>query len=254
VPNAALAQAMADAQMTGPALARAVGVDEKTVERWVSQDGRVPHPRHRWAACAALGVDEEVLWPEAIRAAVKTGPDREIAAVYPYRSACPVSLWRKLITNATSEITLAGYTSYFLWIEQPNLGAALRRKADQGCKVRFLVGDPDSEVTRHREGVEGTSLTVSTRIAVTLEQLDRLRGTGGIEARFSDRHVALSVFTFDREMIVTPHLASLPGHLSPAFHLRRCQDDGVFDRFTMHVQALWETGRDVWAGSPAPAG
>src|SRR5713226_6623609 len=154
VPNAALAQAMADAQMTGPALARAVGVDEKTVERWVSQDGRVPHPRHRWAACAALGVDEEVLWPEMIRAAVKTGPDREIAAVYPYRSACPASLWRKLITNATSEITLAGYTGYFLWIEQPNLGAALRRKAGQGCKIRFLIGDPDSEVTRHREAVE----------------------------------------------------------------------------------------------------
>jgi hypothetical protein len=237
---------MADSKMTGPALARAVGVDEKTVERWVAQDGRVPHPRHRWAACEALGVDEAVLWPEAIRAAVKTGPDREIAAVYPYRSACPASLWRKLITSATREITLAGYTSYFLWIEQPNLGAALRRKAGQGCKVRFLVGDPDSEVTRHRETVEATSLTVSTRIAVTLEQLERLRGTGGIEARFSDRHVALSVFTFDREMIVTPHLASLPGHLSPAFHLRRCQDDGVFDRFTMHVQALWDGARNVW--------
>jgi hypothetical protein len=55
-----------------------------------------------------------VLSPDAIRAAVKTGPDREVAAVYPYRSACPGSLWRKLITGAAGEITLAGYTSYFL--------------------------------------------------------------------------------------------------------------------------------------------
>jgi hypothetical protein len=246
MPNAALRQAMSNARMNELILAQRVGVDVKTVARWVAQDDRLPHPRHRWAACEVLGVDEAVLWPDAIRSAVKTGPDREVAAVYPYRSACPATLWRKLITTATREITFAGYTSYFLWIEQPNLGAALRRKAEQGCRVRFLVGDPDSEITRQREEREGTSLTVSTRIAVTLEQLERLRDVEGIEARFSDRHIALSVFAFDDDMIVTPHLANLVGHNSPAFHFHRHQDDGVFDRFLMHVNALWDEGRGVW--------
>jgi transcriptional regulator with XRE-family HTH domain len=251
VANMALRQAMADAKMTERALARRVGVDEKTVSRWVAQDGRIPHSRHRWATCEALGVDEAVLWPDAIRGAVKTGPDREIAAVYPYRATCPASLWRKLITGATNEIMLAGYTSYFLWIEQPNLGVALRRKAGQGCRVRFLVGDPESEVTRRREEQEATSFTVSTRIAVTLEQLERLRGVTGIEARFSDRHIAMSVFVFDQDAIVTPHLANLVGHDSPALHVRRCQDDGIFDRFVMHTRALWDEGRDVWVGPDA---
>ena len=246
MPNTALRQALADARMTEHALARQIGVDEKTVGRWVAHDDRIPHPRHRWAACEALGADEAVLWPDAIRAAVKTGPDREIAAVYPYRSTCPASLWRKLITAARTEITFAGYTNYFLWIEQPNLGAALRRKAAAGCRVRFLVGDPDSEVTRQREVIEATSLTVSTRIAVTLEQLERLRDVDGIEARFSDRHIALSVFSFDHDMIVTPHLSNQAGHNSPTFHVRRCQDDGVYDRFTSHVSALWDDGRGVW--------
>jgi transcriptional regulator with XRE-family HTH domain len=246
VPNQALRHAMSDAKMSEQALARRIGVDEKTVARWV-QEARVPHPRHRWAACEVLEVDEAVLWPEAIRDTVKTGPDREVAAVYPYRSACPASLWRKLITDAKTEITFAGYTNYFLWIEQPNLGSALRRKASQGCRVRFLLGDPDSEVTRQREEVEQTSLTVSTRIAVTLDELRKLRGSEGIEARFSDRHIALSVFVFDHDMIVTPHLSNLVGHNSPAFHVRRHQDDGVFDRFASHVQALWDEGRDVLA-------
>lgn len=247
--NVALRQAMADARMTEHALARRVGVDEKTIGRWVTQEDRIPHPRHRWAACEALGADEAVLWPDVIRSAVKSGPDREIAAVYPYRSAVPASLWRKLITAAQREITFAGYTNYFLWIDQPNLGGTLRRKAGQGCKVRFLVGDPGSDVTRQREQIEATPLTVSTRIAVTMEQLGHLRGTDRIEARYSDRHIALSVFTFDHDMIVTPHLASLIGHDSPALHLRRCQDDGMFDRFTLHVNALWDEGRDVWADS-----
>ena len=172
-------------------------------------------------------------------------------AVYPYRSSCPASLWRKLFTAAASQITLAGYTNYFLWIEQPNLGAALRRKASQGCKIRFLVGDPESPVTRQREEIEATSLTVSTRIAVTLEQLERLRGTERIEARFSDRHIAMSVFIFDDDMIVTPHLWNLMGHDSPALHLRRHQADGLYDRFASHVQALWDQGRDVWSSAPA---
>ena len=113
-----------------------------------------------------------------------------------------------------SEITFAGYTNYFLWIEQPNLGCPTP-KASQGCRVRFLVGDPDSEVTQQREEVEQTALTVSTRIAVTLDELRKLRGTDGIEARFSDRHIALSVFAFDNDMIVTPHLANLVGHNFP---------------------------------------
>ena len=33
--------------------------------------------------------------------------------------------------------------------------------------------------------------------------LERLRDVEGIEARFSDRHIALSVFAFDHDMIVT---------------------------------------------------
>jgi len=60
-----------------------------------------------------------------------------------------------------------------------------------------------------------------------LEQLERLKNFDRIEARFSDRHIALSVFAFDDEMIVTPHLANLVGHESPMLHLSRCQQDGA---------------------------
>ena len=93
----------------------------------------MPHPRHRWAVCDALGVDESMIWPEAVRRAIKTGPDREIAAAFPYRSSVPKSLWRSAIKNATGELTFAGYTNYFLWLEQPDLRGTLRRKAESGA-------------------------------------------------------------------------------------------------------------------------
>jgi transcriptional regulator with XRE-family HTH domain len=243
--NDALRSAMAEARLTEANLASACAVDPKTVARWVADEGRTPHPRHRWAACDALGVDESVLWPDAVRSAIKTGADREITAAYPFRSACPKLVWRRLIVGARSELTFAGYTNYFLWLEHPNLRSILRRKAEHGCRVRFLVGDPDSEVTRRREDAEGVPLTLGTRIRITLDELSKMRSTR-VEARFSDEHIGLSVFVFDADMLVTPHLANLVGHDSPMLHLSRRQDDGLFDRFAYHANELWGRGREMW--------
>ncbi|MFD4259923.1 hypothetical protein ACFWR9_20425 [Streptomyces sp. NPDC058534] len=169
--------------MSDNQLAERCGVDTKTVGRWITQTGRVPHARHRWAVSEALGEDETVLWPAATKKLVKAGPDREVAEVFPYRSACPSSLWRSLISKAERELTFAGYTNYFLWLEQ---------------------------------------------------------------ARFSSGHAYLSVFRFDDDMIVTPLLTHSVGHDAPTLHLRRHQDDGLFDRFAAHVEELWTRGTPVW--------
>jgi hypothetical protein len=187
-----------------------------------------------------------VLWPDALRNTIKTGPDREVLTVYPYRSVCPKSIWCNLINSAGSEIVLADYTNYFLWLEHPNLATLLERKARQGCKIWFVVGDPESDVTRRREEAENAPLTVSTRIRITLSEIERLRDVAGVEARYGDEHLAMSVFRFDSEMLVTPHLAKLVGHDSPLLHLRRYQDDGLFDRLAHHASELWRNGRDVW--------
>ncbi|MER7583861.1 XRE family transcriptional regulator [Kitasatospora sp. NPDC097691] len=198
-----------------------------------------------------------MIWPNSVRANVKTGHDREVFAVYPYRSACPRSVWAQLIAEARSEIFLAGYTNYFVWLEQPALPQTLRRKAEAGCRVRFLLGDPDSDTTRRREQIEDVALSVSTRIRVTLENLAKLAGVPGVEARFSacedgPNHVGLSVFRFDEHALVTPHLARTVGHDSPLMHLRRSEEQGMFDRFADHIEELWSRGGDIRT-SPARA-
>ncbi|MEV7025322.1 DUF5919 domain-containing protein [Kitasatospora sp. NPDC093558] len=194
-----------------------------------------------------------MIWPDNIRANVKTGHDREVFAVYPYRSACPQSVWTQLIAEARSDIFLAGYTNYFVWLEQPALLRTLRRKAENGCRVRFLLGDPDSDTTRRREQIEDVTLTVSTRIRVTLENLAKLADTEGIEAGFSapedgPNHIGLSVFRFDDHALVTPHLARAVGHDSPLMHLRRSEEGGMFDRFADHVEELWSRASTIHAG------
>lgn len=245
--NAALRSAMADAQLTPRKLAARIGVAPKTVDRWLADAELVPHARNRVDACRALKVDEQMIWPKAVQERVKSGHDRELVHAYPYRSACPSTVWGELIADATEQIFMAGYTNYFVWLEQPAFVDTLRRKIDAGCRVRFLLGDPDAEVTRQREAVEDVALSVSTRVRITLEHLGRLRAADGLEARFSSpqdavNHVSLSVFRFDQQALVTPHLARLVGHDSPLLHLRRQGDDGMFDRFAEHAEELWNRG------------
>ena len=112
--------------------------------------------------------------------------------------------------------------------------------------MRFLLGEPDSALTRSREQDEAVALTLSTRIRVTLSELEKIRSQPGIDARYSDGHAHLSVFRFDDDMIVTPLLPHSVGHDAPTLHLRRHQDDGMFDRFASHVEELWTRGARVW--------
>ncbi|WP_371682541.1 helix-turn-helix domain-containing protein [Kitasatospora sp. MMS16-BH015] len=245
--NTALRSAMSAAGLNPRQLAGRVGVTGKTVERWLADDDLVPHARNREDACRALGVDEEMIWPQIVKDKIKTGHDRELVRAYPYRSACPSEVWAELVAQATEDLFFAGYTNYFVWLEQPNFVATLRRKAEQGCRVRFLLGDPDGETTRQREAIEDTALSVSTRIRISLENLSRLTTVEGIESRFSapedaTNHVSLSVFRFDSQALVTPHLARLVGHDSPLLHLRRAEDGGLFDRFAEHAEELWSRG------------
>lgn len=249
--NTALRSAMADAGLSPRQLAVRVGVSGKTVDRWLADAELTPHARNRTDAAQALGVDEEMLWPQAVTDRIKTGSDRELVHSYPYRSACPSTVWSQLVANATEEIFLAGYTNYFFFTQLPAFADTLRRKTESGCRVRFLLGDPEGEVTRQRETIEDVALTVSTRIRMTLEALDRLGPLVGLATRLSAsedavNHVSLSVFRFDDQAMVTPHLARLVGHDSPLLHLRRQGDAGMFSRFAEHAEELW--GRAVPVG------
>ncbi|MFF8845877.1 DUF5919 domain-containing protein [Streptomyces sp. NPDC015127] len=224
------------------------------MERWISDEELIPHARNREDASQALGVEADMLWPRAVRERIKIGGDREIVSTYPYRSACPSTVWAQLITDATNDLMFAGYTNYFLWTQVPTFPDILRAKAKAGCRVRFLLGNPENAVTQRREEIEGVALTVSTRIRMTLEELAKLRDTEGIEARYSasedaSNHVSLSVFRMDDQALITPHLARLVGHDSPLMHVQRRGERGMFERFAEHAEELWS--RSVPLNEPA---
>jgi transcriptional regulator with XRE-family HTH domain len=65
--NTQLRDAILASGMEPRELARKVGIDPKSVERWITK-GRIPHPSHRWKTCQILEREESELWPDTVPA------------------------------------------------------------------------------------------------------------------------------------------------------------------------------------------
>jgi transcriptional regulator with XRE-family HTH domain len=104
VANERLRSCITGARLTIAEVAAQVGVDPKTVERWIILD-RVPHRSHRWATASLLGTDEAYLWPElADDRQIQATSTSELVTLYPNRGAVPGALWRSLLDGAADRI------------------------------------------------------------------------------------------------------------------------------------------------------
>ncbi len=167
------------------------------------------------------------------------GSSNEIVGTYPYRSEFPVSAWWDLITGATRQIDLLGYTLYFLAMQHPELVDTLRRKCDDGCVVRAAIADPISPHVAYRDAEEDQPITLTVRINSTIKHFTPLLDCENFQVRYQDIPLYNSIFRFDDEMLVTPHLYATTGASAPMLHLRRTGNGGLFGRFANHFETVW---------------
>src|SRR2546421_11459636 len=105
--NDRLRTAMLRAGVGAADLAEAIGVDTKTVTRWLR--GRVPHHRNRLLVAERLGETEATLWPTA-------RPDQspgsattaEVVGAWAHRAEVPTDLWLALLNGSRDRIDLMG--------------------------------------------------------------------------------------------------------------------------------------------------
>lgn len=254
--NDRLRAALTRAALTNEDLARHAEVDPKTVAKWLN--GRVPHPRHRWAVAKLVGEDEEFLWPDVRRPIPDgLGAAAEIVAAYPYRGVVEAARWRRLIEHGERQIDILGYTLYFLPQLVPELTDLLLEKCNQGCQLRMVLADPDCEQVKLRDAEEQEPITLTARIETSLRAYEPLQKCPNADIRYQTAPLYNSVYRFDDEMFVTPHLYATPGHSAPLFHLRRLGPNGMFSRFASHFEGLWSDTHPIGqdrAGKPVRAG
>lgn len=248
--NARLRAAMARSGVDVAGLADAAGVDAKTVTRWLG--GRVPHRRTRVLIAQRLGEDEAVLWPEA-------RPDQapgaaatvEVVGAWAHRADVPIGLWVALMNGAQYRVDLLGYAYPMLWESSPQAVEALIAKCNDGLRARVAVADPDCSHVAERDALEQLGGTLPGRIRLALNWLAPLADTPNATVGLHSVHLYNSVFRFDDQMIVTPHVFRGHGYQHPTLHLRRLSPYGIFETFAEQFQQIWDTVRDVRQGAAA---
>ena len=237
--NERLRDALATAGLTTTDAAEAVGVDAKTVERWMTQ-ARTPYARHRGKLAALVGLSESYLWPTAVPPERQARiAESEIVAAYPHRRTIPTDLWDELLDRASDRIDVLVHAGQFL-AEQHDVVQVLGRKARTGVTVRINFGRPGSEAVELRSAEEGLGPDVlAARIRYGLAAYRPLLEVPGLEFRFHETTLYNSIFRFDEQMIVNMHVYGVAGAHAPALHLRKLGPGDLFDTYARSFVEVW---------------
>lgn len=240
MPNERLRDALNRAGLTMPDLAREVGVDPKTIERWVSK-GRLPYPRHRSRMAAVLRESEGYLWPETgganeVRAA---RTEAEVVRFYPRRAEISRETWQRLLSKATERIDVLVYAGLFFPEQLPALATTLCEKVQAGAEVRILMARPDGAQVARRGMEEGIGDVVQGRVRNALSFFEPHARHDCIKLRLHDTTLYNSIFRFDDDMLVNTHVFGLPAAHAPVIHLRQVPGGELFSIYGDSFDRVW---------------
>lgn len=242
--NERLRAALLQHGLTPYALAEKLGVDHKTVERWIG--GRNPYRRHRYAIATELGVDEVYLWPDALpRDQVALASESEIIAVYPHRSEVPGDGWERLFADAEQDIGVLVYSGLFL-AENHSVQRTLIDKAQAGVRVRILLGDPDSPQVAQRGADEGVEGMMGPKIRNALVLYRPLCKVHGVEVRFHQTVLYNSIYRADDQLLVNTHVYGCPAAHAPVWHLKKVPGGEIASIYLESFEHVWDSA------TPAP--
>ncbi|MCF4123222.1 helix-turn-helix domain-containing protein [Antribacter sp. KLBMP9083] len=243
--NERLRAAMTDKGMSIQQLGEEVGVDPKTVERWITKD-RMPHQTHRMKTASVLGKTVVYLWPST-----ESDPRSQSAAraefvdLYPTRATVPVSSWIDFIENAKESIDLLAFGGSFLHDSIPEFGARISARARAGVRVRMLFGDPDSAAVALRGEEEGIGDLMSARCRLTWNYLKPILGEEGIEARKHGSTLYASIFRFDDTLLANVHVYGAPAGHNPILHMNRIPGGRLFAHYMESFERTWQGAEPV---------
>jgi transcriptional regulator with XRE-family HTH domain len=243
MPNERLRATLLESDYSEHSLADELGLDHKSVQRWVTRD-ITPRRSTAHRAAKLLGVSASWLWPD-LEADRESASQAEIVTLYPHRSDVPRHLWLDLLTAAGKRVWLYANASLFLPEDNPDSIDLIRRKAESGTEVRILMADPDSPQCITRGIEERLFDAIPARVRMALAYYAPLAGVPGVDFRLQKETLYNSIFVYDDEMLVNQHVYGMYGYMAPILHLRRMDGGDFFDMFISSFERVWEVSSPV---------
>jgi transcriptional regulator with XRE-family HTH domain len=213
--NEHLRTAITRSGLTLEEFADIVGVDVKTVQRWLA--GRVPYAGNRARVAGALDTAEHALWPDSVPVPTTTGEHErttpltgDAIAGYGHATDSAAPNGAALLSAAVERIEIAIPNL----ASQPDLVELFLTSGANGRHSRIIIEDPDQNV-------------------------ESLLGLDGVEIRASpasDDHI---LYRADDEMLLVLTRIGSASASPPIIHLRRQTDGGLFDRLADDFDDRW---------------
>lgn len=233
---------MLQARLREDDVATHLGVDPKTVRRWLS--GRVPYPSSRAALADLVGTDEADLWPEAGGPLASRSRPEELAAIYPHRWAIPRDVWTRFFESAEHEIGVLAYSALFL-AEDAGLLGIIENKARNGVRMRLSLGDPDSQCVALRGQEEGIGDAMAAKVRNALTLYAPLSKCENVEIRLHQTILYSSIYRADGQLLVNHHAYGIPAAHSPVYCFRITGDADL-------ANAHLDSSERVWTQAKSP--
>ncbi len=222
-------------------VAARMGVDPKTVRRWLN--GRMPYASNRAELADLVGMDEADLWPDAGGPLTGRARPEELGAVYAHRWAVPRDVWACLFESAEHEIGILAYSALFL-AEDAGLLSIIGDRASRGVRVRIALGDPDCAAVAQRGKEEGIGDAMPSKVRNALTLYRPLMASKNVNIRLHQTVLYNSIYRADEQLFVNQHAYGIPAAHAPVFRFCKSQSGDM-------TTAYFDSFARAWSGSRA---
>jgi len=227
--NETFCRALLQAGLTEEDIAARLGVDPKTVRRWI--EGRaLPYRRHRWALAALLGTAETELWPQLRSAQPRP---QEVVAVYPHLGTVTREVWLGLLRSAQHDISVLDHPDLHLAGDR-EITASLAEQARTGVTIRICLANSGATAT-----AELQTSRPSADMGGVLERYAPLRKTGQVQIRLHQGALYSLIYRADDQLLVAQRVHGVPVLQSPVLHLQRTGKGDMFATYLVTFERAW---------------
>lgn len=236
--NERLREAIDASELDVPSIAARLGVDPKTVERWIA--GRVPYPRYRRSLATLLDIHEAELWPHVTqRRELPQQESAKIQAVYAHRWAVPRNVWLRHFGSAEHEINILAYAALFL-AEDNGVIQTLAARARAGVRVRILLGKPDSPHVAERGADEGIANAIPAKIKNALALYRPVTRADTAEIRLHSTTLYASIYRADDDLLINTHTYGSTASHAPVIHVHHAVPGDMAETYLTSFEQVWD--------------